>query len=60
MQDARELAEEIFGGRETAARWLKTSNLALGGATPLSMLDTEPGAAEVRRILSAIDYGGAL
>jgi uncharacterized protein (DUF2384 family) len=34
--------------------------VGLGGATPLSLLDTEPGAREVRRILSAIDHGGAL
>jgi putative toxin-antitoxin system antitoxin component (TIGR02293 family) len=52
------IAEESFGGREAARRWLKTANLALGGATPLSMLDTEPGAAEVRRILASINYGG--
>lgn len=51
-------AEETFGGREAAAQWLKTPNLALKAATPLSMLDTEPGAREVRRILSAIDHGG--
>jgi len=51
-------AEETFGGREAAAQWLKTPNLALKAATPLSMLDTEPGAREVRRILSAINHGG--
>ena len=60
VADITRLAEETFGGREPAARWLKTPNLALANATPLSMLDTEPGAGEVRRILSAIDYGGAL
>ena len=53
-------AEETFGGREGAARWLKSPNLALRGATPLSMLDTEPGAGEVRRVLSSIDHGGAV
>jgi putative toxin-antitoxin system antitoxin component (TIGR02293 family) len=58
VADIVRMAEETFGGRTSMARWLKTANLALGGATPLSMLDTEPGASEVRRILSAIDYGG--
>jgi putative toxin-antitoxin system antitoxin component (TIGR02293 family) len=58
VADITRMAEETFGGREAATRWLKTANLALGGATPLSMLDTEPGTAEVRRILSSIDYGG--
>jgi putative toxin-antitoxin system antitoxin component (TIGR02293 family) len=52
-------AEEVFGGRAPALRWLKTANVALGGATPLSLLDTAVGTAEVRRILSAISYGGA-
>jgi putative toxin-antitoxin system antitoxin component (TIGR02293 family) len=60
LTDVIRLAEETFGGREAGARWLKTPNLGLGDATPLSMLDTEPGAGEVRRILSAIGHGGAL
>jgi putative toxin-antitoxin system antitoxin component (TIGR02293 family) len=60
VADLTPIAEHTFGGRQAAVRWLKTPNLALGGPTPLSMLDTEPGAAEVRRVLSAIDYGGAL
>jgi putative toxin-antitoxin system antitoxin component (TIGR02293 family) len=53
------MAADTFGGRDAATQWLKTPNLALDAATPLSMLDTEPGAGEVRRILSAINYGGA-
>ena len=59
IADITRMAEETFGRREAAAQWLKNPNLALGGATPLSMLDTEPGAREVRRILSSIDHGGA-
>jgi putative toxin-antitoxin system antitoxin component (TIGR02293 family) len=58
VADIIRMAEGSFGGREAATRWLKTANRGLGGATPLSMLDTEPGAGEVRRILSSIDYGG--
>ena len=59
VADITRMAEGTFGGREAATRWLKSANLALGGATPLSMLDTEPGAGEVRRILASINYGGA-
>jgi putative toxin-antitoxin system antitoxin component (TIGR02293 family) len=59
VADITRMAADTFGGREAATRWLKTPNLALDTATPLSMLDTEPGAGEVRRILSAINYGGA-
>jgi len=58
VADITRRAEEIFGGREAATRWLKTPNLSLRRATPLSMLDTEPGAGEVRRVLSSINYGG--
>jgi putative toxin-antitoxin system antitoxin component (TIGR02293 family) len=58
MADITRMAEATFGGRDAATRWLKSATLALGGVTPLSMLDTEPGAGEVRRILSSIDYGG--
>lgn len=60
VADVARMTEDAFGGRDAATQWLKTPNLALGGATPLSMLDTEPGAGEVRRILSAINYGGTL
>jgi putative toxin-antitoxin system antitoxin component (TIGR02293 family) len=59
VADAVRLTEATFGGRDAARQWLKTPNLALAGATPLSMLDTEPGAREVRRILSSIAHGGA-
>jgi putative toxin-antitoxin system antitoxin component (TIGR02293 family) len=59
LVDVIRLAEETFGGRDAGARWLKTPNLGLGDATPLAMLDTEPGANEVRRILSSISHGGA-
>jgi putative toxin-antitoxin system antitoxin component (TIGR02293 family) len=58
VADVTRMAEETFGGREAATRWLKTINLGLGGMTPLSMLDTEPGASEVRRILASVNYGG--
>jgi putative toxin-antitoxin system antitoxin component (TIGR02293 family) len=58
IADITRTAEETFGERDAARQWLKTPNLALEGAAPFSMLDTEPGAIEVRRILSAINYGG--
>ena len=59
VADVTRMAEETFGGREAAARWLRSPNLALGGTMPLANLDTEPGAGEVRRILLSINYGGA-
>jgi putative toxin-antitoxin system antitoxin component (TIGR02293 family) len=50
-------AEQTFGHPRTAREWLTSENLALG-ASPLSLIDTEAGAAQVRRVLGILDYGG--
>jgi len=50
-------AEATFGGARAARDWLTAANLALGD-TPLALIDTEAGAAQVRRILATLDYGG--
>ena len=52
------LAQESLGDRESAARWLKRSNRALGGFTPVSVIDTELGARQVEQVLGRIAYGG--
>jgi putative toxin-antitoxin system antitoxin component (TIGR02293 family) len=51
-------AEDAFGSQELARRWMLEPNLVLGEA-PLSLLDTDAGADEVRKILASIAYGGA-
>ena len=48
----------VFGCSEQALAWLQTSNIGLGGVSPLSLLDTGIGTQEVARILSAIGHGG--
>ncbi len=50
-------AEQVFGDAGKAKNWLTQKNLALGD-TPISMLDTETGAREVRKVLGSIAYGG--
>ena len=52
-------AEKVFGDAGKAKHWLTQKNLALGD-TPLSMLDTETGAGEVRKVLGSIAYGGVV
>ena len=52
-------AEKVFGDAGKAKNWLTQKNLTLGD-TPLSMLDTETGAGEVRKVLGAIAYGGVV
>src|SRR5262249_55370620 len=43
--------------QQKAHHWLNSPNRALGGVTPMSMLETEGGAHEVINILGRIDYG---
>ena len=50
-------AEEVFGTPEKTKSWMLKEHMTLA-STPLSMLDTEIGATEVRRVLNAIAYGG--
>ena len=50
-------ATEVFESAETARKWLKRSNRALSGATPVEMLDTDAGAEQVNELLTRIDYG---
>ncbi|MFZ6748101.1 type II toxin-antitoxin system Xre/ParS family antitoxin [Undibacterium sp. Ren11W] len=52
------MAIEIFEDKDHAIAWMRQPNLALGNATPLELMDTEPGAVSVRQILNAIATGG--
>ena len=52
------LANEYLGDHERALRWLKRPNRALGGAAPVTAIDTDPGARQVENILGRIAYGG--
>lgn len=50
-------AEITFGSPQKARDWLKRSNQAFDGATPLSLLGSDAGAEEVTDELSRIEYG---
>lgn len=50
-------AIEVFENRGAALDWLKSANPALGGATPLSLLDTDLGAEAVFDTLGRIEHG---
>ncbi len=52
-----ERAEVVFEDAGTALDWLRSSNAALGGVTPLSLLDTEIGADTVLDTLGRIEHG---
>ena len=50
-------AVDVFGSPERASKWLQRPNRALGGVTPLSLMDTDPGARLVEQILGRIEHG---
>jgi putative toxin-antitoxin system antitoxin component (TIGR02293 family) len=52
------LAKHYIGDDDAAIRWLKRPNRALGGCTPLELMDTEAGARAVENVLGRIAYGG--
>lgn len=54
---AVERAEEVFEDFDVALNWLKSSNAALAGATPLSLIDTDIGAESVVDTLGRIEHG---
>ncbi|MDR9847241.1 type II RES/Xre toxin-antitoxin system antitoxin [Herbaspirillum huttiense] len=55
----REQAADVFEDEDLAAQWMRRGNAALGGLTPLEVLDTQPGYDRVRDILARIAFGVA-
>ena len=51
------LAEEVFEDRQNAQSWLLGNIPALGGVTPLSLLDTDEGARQVEQTLLRLAWG---
>ncbi|HEV8330129.1 MAG TPA: antitoxin Xre/MbcA/ParS toxin-binding domain-containing protein [Steroidobacteraceae bacterium] len=60
IERIHELATHVLGERVKASRWLTTVSRALGGETPLELLDTDPGAQRVQEELHEIEYGISL
>lgn len=50
-------AEDVFEDRDKARAWLCRPNRALGGKTPLSLLDTDLGVRQVDTIMGRIEHG---
>jgi hypothetical protein len=55
--DVTARAIEVFGSREKALRWLKTPVRSLGDQTPLSLLSTTEGVAQVQDTLGRVEHG---
>lgn len=52
-------ALQVFGNLVMAFHWLRTPNRALSGAVPLTLLDSDTGAARVIDRLARIERGEA-
>ena len=52
-----ERAVEVFEDERAALNWLKNPNAALGGTSPLSLLDTELGSMAGVNTLGRIEHG---
>ena len=59
IDELQALAIETFGTKTMADAWLHKENFVLG-ATPISMAESASGLMEVKKILSAISYGGVV
>ena len=49
----------VFESREAVTRWMSAPNAALDHGTPVLSCLTEIGAQQVRRVLYALEWGGA-
>jgi putative toxin-antitoxin system antitoxin component (TIGR02293 family) len=50
-------AKEVLGDLNKARHWLTHPNRALGGESPLALLDTDVGARQVEEVLLRIEHG---
>ena len=57
LRDVIDYGESVFEDKNAFNEWLKKSNLALGGKTPLELMDTIYGIEEVKREIGRIEYG---
>ena len=57
LERIAEHADRVFGNRDKALRWLRSEIIALDGARPIDLLQTEAGGRNVEQELYRIDYG---
>ncbi|MGI8547279.1 MAG: antitoxin Xre/MbcA/ParS toxin-binding domain-containing protein [Gemmatimonadaceae bacterium] len=57
LERATAFATETLGSADKAHGWLTTANRALGGISPLVLLDTDAGALVVEQVLGRIAHG---
>lgn len=60
VEEIRRMAEAILESNDMALSWMRRENIALGNAKPIELCDTDERAAQVRRVLSAIEHGNSV
>ena len=53
------LATDVFEDKQAAIDWLSRSNEILGDQPPIMLCETEIGVKQIRRVLHAMEWGGA-
>lgn len=53
----RTRAEDVLGTAAKASLWLEAPNRALGGVSPISLLDTDIGTQAAEDVLTRVEYG---
>ena len=51
------LAVSVLGSEAKVVAWLRRPNRALGGETPIEMLDTDVGSRQVEDVLGRLEHG---
>lgn len=57
VQAAMDKATQVLGDKQKARMWLDTPNLALGGRSPIEMLDSQESLLQILAVLDRIEYG---
>ncbi len=57
VQAAMDKATQVLGDKQKARLWLDTPNLALGGRSPIEMLDSQESLLQILAVLDRIEYG---
>jgi putative toxin-antitoxin system antitoxin component (TIGR02293 family) len=57
LADIAAHAVSVLGSLDKTTQWLTTGNRALGGETPISLLDTDVGTRAVDEVLLRIEHG---
>jgi len=59
-KEVYKFASTMIGDEKKARSWMRKPNVALGGETPLQLIQTESGTSRVKQLLITIAFGGVV